>query len=940
MPTPTSTYRLQFHPGFTFKDAAQIIPYLHNLGISHVYASPYLKAKPGSTHGYDVIDHASLNPELGSDADFTTFLSALKSHGMSHILDVVPNHVGVATNDNLWWNDVLENGPHSPYAKYFDIAWHASPRAEAQNKLLLPVLGDPYGKALEAGQLKLKLDPYAAAFSIWYYDRRFPLSPHTYPPLLPGPPELNQISNDASILTPSAIKKRLAQLISDNPQLHTVIQKNIDQLNGTPNDPASFDPLDALLTSQHYRLAWWKVAPDEINYRRFFDINDLAALSMDRQEVFDATHTLILRLLADGKLTGLRIDHPDGLYDPRQYFNRLHQATHDPNLYIVVEKILAPNEPLPTDWPVSGTTGYDFLALANGLFIDTHAEEQFTRIYHDFTANPNPHRDCAVDDPSHPTSYEDLAYENKKKILLRSFSSELHMLACLLDSLAQRDRHARDFTFAGLRNALAEVISTFPVYRSYITRESVRESDKKYIDRAISDAIRRNPDTPPALFHFIEKMLLQHHPRGFTPEDREAQLRFAGKFQQLTAPVTAKGIEDTTFYNYNRLISLNEVGGDPGIFGTTPEALHAYLQHRQQNWPGGLSPLSTHDTKRSEDVRARLNVLSEIPDQWQQALTRWRTINAPHRHEIHPNDEYLLYQTLLGAWPLQDSELKDFEPRIQSYMQKALREGKSRTSWTAPNEPYEKSVSTFISRLLDPRPENPFLSDFLPFQKKIARLGLYNSLSQTLLRLTAPGVPDTYQGSELWDFSLVDPDNRRPVNYPLRQQLLSTLPVDPEAALPSPAPAPNSAFSIQHSAFPHDLLVNIEDPRIKLFMTQTCLTLRREEPDLFAKGDYIPLQVTGRHAHHLFAFARRFQGKEAVVFVPRLFVGLIGDSEDPPVGGLWSDTSVILAPAERESIYTNFFTFEPAKPRTDAGLARLPIGEVLSTFPWGLLFLA
>jgi (1->4)-alpha-D-glucan 1-alpha-D-glucosylmutase len=906
MPTPTSTYRLQYHPGFTFRDAVQIIPYLHDLGISHVYASPYLKPTPGSTHGYDVIDPSSLNPDLGSESDYDAFLSALKSHGMSHILDIVPNHVGVATNDNLWWNDVLENGPDSPFADYFDIAWNASPRPEAQDKLLLPVLGDPYAKALEDGQLKLKFEPEKAAFSVWYYDRRFPLSPHTYPAILHGITQLNQLSDEATNLTPAQIKHRLAQHFSNNSQLQTLIKKTVDQLNGTRNDPASFDSLDALLTSQHYRLAWWKVAPNEINYRRFFDINDLAALGMERQEVFDATHSLILRLLSDGKLTGLRIDHPDGLYDPLQYFQRLHQATHDPNLYIVVEKILAQGEPLPSDWPVSGTTGYDFLALANGLFIDTRAEEQFTRIYHDFTGER--------------ASYEDLAYQNKRKILRRSFSSELHMLACLLDRLAQRDRHSRDFTFAGLRDGLAEVIATFPVYRSYITRDCVHASDKRYVDRAINDAIHRKPDTPLDLFHFIGKMLLQHHPPGFTPDDREAQLRFAGKFQQLAAPVTAKGIEDTTFYNYNRLISLNEVGGDPEIFGTTPEALHAYLQHRQQRWPGGLSPLSTHDTKRSEDVRARLNVLSEIPDQWQQALARWRTINAPHRHEIHPNDEYLLYQTLLGAWPLHDSDLKDFEPRIRSYMQKALREGNSRTTWTAPNEPYETSVYTFISRLLTPDPSNPFLKDFLPFQKKISCLGLYNSLSQTLLRLTAPGVPDTYQGSELWDFSLVDPDNRRLVKYPLRRELLNTL----------------RTQSVPRAVLLRHLLTSIDDGRIKLFMTQTCLALRREEPDLFNKGDYIPLQVTGPSAHHLFAFTRRFRQKELVVLIPRFFDGLVGESAGPPVGGAWGDTTILLDKPSRDLVYTNSFTFEPSKPDT----VRLQVNDILSTYPWAMLFLA
>ncbi|HSU65428.1 MAG TPA: malto-oligosyltrehalose synthase [Tepidisphaeraceae bacterium] len=855
---PESTYRIQFHKGFSFRDATAIIPYLSELGITHVYASPYLKAKPGSTHGYDVIDHCSLNPELGTEADYAAFLDALKRHGMSHILDIVPNHVGIGTNDNKWWNDVLAHGPASPYANYFDITWQGSCRPDLQGKVLLPVLGKTYGQALEAGELKL-IEKDGSYF-VAYYQRHFPINPET-------------LEKPASL----------------------------DGFNGTPGDPASFDRLDELLNRQVYRLAYWRVAPDDINYRRFFDINDLAALSMERQEVFDETHKLIFQWIAEGKLAGLRIDHPDGLYDPKQYFERLQQRFRevrpDANrpLYVAVEKILAVGEPLPPAWPVNGTSGYDFLNEVNGLFVDRGNESAISQTYERLTGQR--------------TSFEDLVYEKKKLILDRSLASELHMLARRLDRLAQSDRSSRDFTETGLRNALAEVIACFPVYRSYLNSSS--PNGECHVRHAIVQSIRRNPTTDPAVFHFISDMLLQKSPRGFTKTDRADQLRFAGKFQQLTAPVTAKGIEDTAFYVYNRLISLNEVGGDPGRFGILPDELHSYFKDRQTRWPYALSPLSTHDTKRSEDVRARINVLSEMPEEWERAVTRWMRLNDRHRKQVNGsdapdrNDEYLLYQTLIGGWPMGEYDAAAWTSRITSYLQKALREAKVHTSWTDPNEQYEQATLDFARQILDPAAGAEFLAEFLPFQKRISELGIFNSLSQALLRIAAPGVPDTYQGSELWDFSLVDPDNRRPVNYESRRTLLAER---------------NS---------PREMLLNPQDGRIKLFVTTTALRARRERPGLFSKGEYLPASVSGSESDHVFAFARRHGPELAIVLVPRLVAKL-----QVPVGaGVWGDTAISIPGLSTDADLVNCFT--GARIRWDG--TSMKVAEALGEFPVALL---
>lgn len=911
---PESTYRLQFHKGFTFADATAITPYLAELGITHAYASPYLKATAGSTHGYDVIDHHHLNPEVGTEAEFDAWVTSLRERGMSHILDTVPNHVGVATNDNAWWNDVLENGRASRYAGYFDIAWDGSPRTQLHGKVLLPLLGDLYGNVLEKGELKLSFEDGKLAVN--YYQRRFPISPATVP---------------------------------------AGIEQNLVAFNGAPGDASSFDQLDGLLSMQAYRLAYWRVASDEINYRRFFDINDLAALCMERLDVFQDTHALILKLLAEGKLAGLRIDHPDGLYDPKQYFLRLQryyilatarelftqangadedrwnqtrdqflqriaeqENSSDWPLYVVAEKILAPGEPLPADWAVHGTSGYDFLNVINGLFVDVANAPIFTKRYND----------CVKSDQT----FEELAYEKKRLILQISLASELQMLAHQLDRLAQSDRHSRDFTLSALHDGLREIIACFPVYRSYISDEGVHESERQYIESAIRDAAERNPKMSPAVFDFIRDSLLLR----FGGEDlREQQRHFAGKFQQVTAPVTAKGIEDTAFYVYSRLVSLNEVGGSPDHFGHPPEYVHQYLAERQARWPYALSCLSTHDTKRSEDVRARINVLSEIPDQWWSAVSRWSRLNEPHRRRLadlqvpDANEELLLYQTLIGAWPQEPhaaEEYSTFIKRIQAYMEKALREAKVHTSWTNPNSEYDKAVADFVSQVLDEQVNASFLQDFRTFQRRINHFGVLNSLSQTLIRLTAPGAPDTYQGTELFDYSLVDPDNRRAVDYPRRREMLAELKAGVESA------------GADLPTFLRELVQTREDGSCKLLVTWRTLWARKENPGLFTRGEYVPLEPAGAKADNVFAFARRLDNRMAIVAVPRLITHLVPSVGDLPVGReIWQGTRLNLPKLAPSTRFTNVFTRQTVTAGQIEDRSSIPVADLLSSFPVALL---
>jgi (1->4)-alpha-D-glucan 1-alpha-D-glucosylmutase len=904
---PRATYRLQLNAHFTLRDATAIVPYLARLGISHLYCSPYFRARPGSAHGYDVVEHNALNPEIASDADLDRFVETLRAHGMGHILDIVPNHVGILGSYNAWWMDVLENGPSSLFASFFDIDWQP-PNPALAGKLLVPVLGDSYGRVLERGELETRFDREHGAFAIYYHEHRFPLDPRTYPRILEPalralgadalPPEShaefenliagfghlparNESSSEAAAVRnrdKEVYKRRLAAMCASYESIAHAIDAAVAALRVAGSDATSTDALHELLDAQPYRLASWRVASDEINYRRFFDINDLAALRMENEAVLEMTHRLTFELLRSGKLDGLRIDHPDGLYDPEQYFRRLQSdagglvsAAHGAlPLYLVVEKVTAPFEHLPSTWPVHGSTGYNFTNQVNGLFVDASAKSRVDRTYHTFIGDS--------------TEWREIAYDAKRLILDTALSSELTVLTNQLARVARADRNTRDFTFRSLRQALADVIACFPVYRTYAAG-SVSAEDRRFIDWAVAAAKGRDSGINFELFDFIRTTLLLE---TSLPSERERARTFAMKFQQLTAPVAAKGVEDTALYRYHRLVSLNEVGGDPDVFGVSVRAFHADAKYRQKHWPHEMLATSTHDTKRSEDTRVRIDVLSEMPGLWRQLLSRWRRMNRLRKREIEgrpapgPNQEYLLYQVLLGTWPLGESDdaaLRAYAERIAAYMIKAAREAKSRTSWSDRRQDYEDALTQFVHALLEPREGNLFLNDIKSVQRRIARFGILNSLAQTLCKLTAPGVPDIYQGNELLDFSLVDPDNRRPVDYALRTRLLAEL----------------EALGAPQSATANSLLENLEDGRAKLYVTWCALGFRKSHTALFEEGEYLPARTSGTHASHLCVYARRTAHEWALIIVPRLCAHLMGASESLPLGAkVWQDTAIEL----------------------------------------------
>jgi (1->4)-alpha-D-glucan 1-alpha-D-glucosylmutase len=962
---PDATYRLQFNRDFTFTQATALVPYLQRLGISHCYASPYLKARAGSRHGYDIVDHNALNPEIGSAGDFDQFVDTLREHGMGQVLDIVPNHMGVGGDDNGWWLDVLENGAASAYAQYFDIDWRPLKQA-LRGKVLLPVLGDHYGLVLERGKLKPGFDAQQGTFAVRYYQHLFPLDPRTYPRILGegierlqaelgGTAELMELESllvafrnlppcDETAAAKSEerrrekeiLKRHLAELAQSSAPIRQFIADNVARFGTSANQSL----LHALLEEQPYRLAYWRVAADEINYRRFFDINDLAGLCMENAEVFAATHRFIIDLVVHGKLDGLRLDHPDGLYDPAQYYARLQQGIvsaadalrnetavpvtnaadglHLP--YIVAEKILAAYEHLPEDWPIQGTTGYDFANLVNGLFVYAPAEREMDRIYHRFVRRQ--------------PGFDELLYERKKLIMKVSLSSELNVLANRLSQLAESDPLTRDFTLTALRDALTEVVACFPVYRTYVTGERVTGEDRRYVDWAIAQAKKRNPAADISIFDFIRDVLLLEGLAQRSPTLQHAALELAMRFQQYTAPVMAKGLEDTTFYIYNRLVSLNEVGGDPRRFGVSINAFHYANQERARRWPHALLATSTHDSKRSEDMRTRINVLTEMASEWYQHLGRWSRVNRGKKRRVSEewapsrNDEYLLYQTLVGAWPLQppdETALASFRERIRDYMLKAIREAKVYTSWINPNIDYEEAVVRFVEDLLSAPEQNPFLVDFIPFQQRIARAGMYNSLSQVLLKLTAPGVPDLYQGNELWDLSLVDPDNRRPVDYAQRQRLLQTL--EPLVSLPEH----------EQCSRVRELLDHLDDSRAKLYLTWRTLVFRRAHDALFKAGSYIALAVVGPRAEHVCAFARYHEEDLVIAVATRWFTRLSEDGS-PPIGrNIWQDSVIELPSDELAGRYCNILTGERLSATKREAKLVLALADVFANFPVALL---
>jgi (1->4)-alpha-D-glucan 1-alpha-D-glucosylmutase len=959
---PLATYRLQFNRDFTFADATQLVPYLAALGITHCYASPYLRARPGSTHGYDIIDHNLLNPEIGSTEDFEKFVATLRQHGMGHILDIVPNHMGVMGSDNGWWLDVLENGESSTYADFFDIDWQPL-KDELQGKVLIPVLGDQYGSILDLGELKLTFDREKGEFSIFYHQHRFPVDPKEYPRVLaPGLEvlEKNLGASHADFLELQSLisafnhlpgrqetaaekraertrdkeihKRRLAELCGRSSETCQFIGENVRKINGTPGDPSSFDALHELIKTQAYRLAYWRVAADDINYRRFFDINDLAGLRMENPAVFDATHHFILQLIRDGKVDGLRIDHPDGLYNPAQYFHRLQHQQDCPSLnqecdskpvYVVIEKILASGEQLPADWPIYGTTGYDFANLVNGLFVDPESASKMDRVYRAFLGQR-----C---------DFDTILYQSKKIVMDSALASELNVLANILSRIALAERHTCDFTLNSLRDALSEIVANFPVYRTYITETHVSDTDRAYIEEAVQSAKRQSAIADVTVFDFIREVLLTQKGAGQTGSYRQSVVRFAMKFQQFTSAVMAKGLEDTSFYRYNRLASLNEVGGDPHKFGVSPDEFHREIQQRTKAWPHSLLDTSTHDTKRSEDVRARIDVLSEIPGLWRRNVRRWREMNADKKRMVDGseapsrNDEYLLYQTLIGTWPPQETTAgPQFYDRIDQYMLKAVREAKQRTSWANPNSEYEAAVAAFVKAILSSSAGvKSFLEDFVPFQRYVARLGRLNSLSQVLIKLTAPGVPDIYQGNELWDLSLVDPDNRRAVDYARRQRCLKELMAGADSC---------DRVKALVRELTDSLGSDDNDGRAKFYLTWKTLNLRKQHAILFQQGDYLPLAVLGAKANHLVAFARREESSAAIVAVPRMCARLlVNGATSPAQSGLWEDTRIELPPELSKSSYRNALTAELLRPEKAGESIFLRASSLLENFPVALL---
>ncbi|MEP7248850.1 MAG: malto-oligosyltrehalose synthase, partial [Spartobacteria bacterium] len=937
---PSSTYRLQFSRDFTFAQARAIVPYLHTLGISDCYASPYFQARAESLHGYDITDHNKLNDAIGSRAEYDAWVADLRDCGMGQVLDFVPNHMGIGEPQNLWWADVLENGPSSEYARYFDIDWQPL-KSDLRDKVLIPILGDQYGRVLERGELKVH---YAGGrFFLRYFEHEFPIAPGTYRHVLGlaleqlgAHKEEDFYAELQSILTAleylprrsekdperiaertrekEIIKRRLERRCEEAPPVQQAIEQALTIINGTPGDPRSFDALDALLSDQAYRLAFWRVAAEEINYRRFFDVNDLAAIRMELPEVFDEAHRLLLELVGSGAVTGLRIDHPDGLYWPSEYFVKLQRRAAEalgeksPNgksaIYLIVEKILSGAEQLPADWPVHGTTGYDFMNDAVGVLVDGAAERSVTGAFHKFIG--------------HTLNFGHLVYAKKRLVMRLSLANDINVLGEMFDRLSEKNRWYRDYTLDALTLAVRETIACFPVYRTYATPDrSMRDADRVVIERAVAAAKRRNPALEGSVFDFLRDILLFRFPENLDEEARAEHVHFVLKFQQTTGPIMAKGLEDTAFYIYNRLAALNEVGGEPQRFGLGVEGFHRHNQERQEAWPATMLSTSTHDTKRSEDVRARMAAISEIPDTWRRSLSRWRAVNRRWKKAIEEseapdgNEEYLLYQILLGSWPLasfrelSETERGDYVSRIQQYMTKAMKEAKLNTSWVQPNEEWDSAVSDFVAKILAPAPRNRFLENFIPVAEEVARLGAINSLSQTLLKLTAPGVPDIYQGNEIWDFSLVDPDNRRAIDYGRRQELLDGL----------------------AGATPEELLGNWSDGRIKLFLTHRLLVFRREHAALFEHGSYSPLGLTGSLADCAIAFARTHEGQTIIVLAPRLSsrVGF------PPLGEAWGDTAVQLP--DGFTAGRDLFTGEEIATQETS----LPLARVFARLPFAVL---
>lgn len=957
---PTATYRVQFNYEFPFADAEKQAAYFQRLGVSDLYTSPIWKARKHSLHCYDVTDHSVVNPELGGEEAFVSLSNALRSRNLGMVVDVVPNHMGIMDPSNRQWWDVLENGPSSPYANFFDIDWRAD-KEVLHDRVELPTLGSQFGICLENGELRVDFNEQGE-FQVHYYETVLPTGPRTWGQLLQlviAEFRTRVAENDLDLMELESIvtalgnlplrdedlpgrvrerqrekevcKRRLRTLVERNPLVDETIRSVLTEINGIPGDPASFDRLEKFLEDQTYRLCFWRVAGDEINYRRFFDVNELAAIRVELPYVFEQVHSLIFRLIAEGHIRALRIDHPDGLLNPPQYFTNLQRSCYDalastnPNwrpltecgenpcsIWVVAEKILEHQERIRPDWAVHGTTGYEFLNLVNGIFVDRAENASFLRLYSRFIgAGPN---------------FVELKTECKKLILDVSMAGELYTLSRKLDRISEHNRRTRDFTMQTLQESLAEFIAAFPVYRSYIRPESttVDADDAHYIEAAIRTAKRRNLATDPTLFDFIGSILLLHDFEALKPEQQKERMEFVLALQQVTGPVMAKGLEDTAFYREFPLSSLNEVGGEPERFGVSMAEFHSRCEEQAKYWPFSMTSTSTHDTKRSEDVRARINVLSEIPREWERAIFRWRRLNSRRKFQVDGHhvpttkNEYLFYQTLLGIWPLSNpmDSLPEITERMIAYMIKATREAKLMTSWVKVNVEYETALTQFIRDVLDPRKSAKFLADFQPMADFVAVRGANNSLSQVLIKLTAPGIPDFYQGNELWCHTLVDPDNRQPVDYEARARILEEV------------------IARQNDpAYLQELQTEWKDGRIKMFVTHKGLAFRRAYQHLYRSGTYVPLGAEGEGAENLAAFAQIKQDMPwAITLVPRLMVKRGFPTDRLAEASFWDQTRVRL-PDNSPTRWHNIFTGQDV----EAQDGTLSVRDHLGAFPVALL---
>ncbi len=985
---PLSTYRLQMNSSFNFDDAIDLIDYLEVLGISHIYSSPLQKAAPKSNHGYDVIDHTHINDEIGSYDSFLMFTDKLKQNKMGLILDIVPNHM-CTHYENPIFRDILTHGRASRFAEFMDINWEPV-KKELRNRILLPLLGSNFGEVLENGNLELVYRE--GHFLLLYYDNIFPIDPKSYGDILSYSPtterfladettkdliELEQLiygfNNLPSRVYDNPIKSfhrysrsevlisKLHELYRFSPLIRSHIQNSLTLINGKKGEPSSFDRLEEIINKQSYRLANWKVAAEEINYRRFFDINSLAAVSMEIKEVFDYTHNFVFELLADDRIQGLRIDHPDGLYNPGEYYLNLQTGylkhrflkeagidKYSPyyykslelfdevvdeieqrrlnNLYIVIEKILSEDEQTPRNWAISGTVGYEYLNLFNHLFVKKANHGKFIKIYTSFLEER--------------LKYENMVFSKKHMIMKSKMWSEVRELANKLNIISEIDRHTRDFTLRQLQLAIEFVVASFPVYRTYIESEdeNLKKRDIQYIKDSISKARRRNSEISPQIFDFIQEVLLGKFNENPSSKTKKLREEFVLRFQQLTSPIMAKGLEDTTFYIYNKLISLNEVGGHPNRFGKDIVDFHQSVKSYLYNLPYSLITTSTHDTKRSEDVRARINVLSEIPDVWEAKVDKFHKINSKYKVHImtepeseeqlipDKNTEYLIYQTLIGSYPLDEmtkEKRENYFIRIWKYLQKAIREAKTYTNWINPNMEYEDACKKFLEVIL--KDNSKFMKEFIPFQKNISRYGSYNSLSQLILKIGMPGVTDIYQGNELWDFSLVDPDNRRPVDFNIRRALIKEI---KEAEQNNNTLKKKLEYWIRH----------YEKGNIKLYITYKGLNLRKKYHDMFLSKSYFPLNVSGSFKDNIISFARSYYNK-SVIFVATRFFTEITDNENiyPYLGAKWNETRIEIPEDIKSEDFIDILTGESISIKSNNKSRFIYLKEVFTILPFSIL---